>query len=665
MTRVSLIALIAVCLFCFRAPPPQVVAAPGDSATSEADQPAAPVDQLIADLGADQFAVRRRAEQQLMHLGPDAYDQLKLAEDHDDLEIAERVRYVLERLRVEWVREHDAPEVRRALARFADLSESDKGKRIARLAEFADGAGLGALCRIARFEPAPRVARRAALEVVERNEQLRKALASAVVDEELGASDREPVEWIRLARTELTTPADVAAPWDRQINAEIDLLAAHSAESDFVSLYRLLRHNLALCRQRSDVNQTVNSLERIINLDPALGSDFQFVAGMLLLLEPTRGQRTDLLLASDIADEGSLRIFYGRSYGPVESFLHAATRDATQGRKIAGLYFALQWALDQRQWKAAEELARRRPSDLEAHRSLLYYLAAAQERSGNAALAKETALRAFELRGDDDRDVSTAKLSADLGLVDSAIREYRRVIDENKKPTLVAKEARDDLAMWLHDREQHQEAAEVLGEFINQLGDDLAARRRLMRQLDEGRRGESTIAALRAQRDYYQACHHQAHQEYDQQRELLEKAANASKENPDILIAMYRLEDADEEFRQQTLDRIEKLSREQYALIDQYADDHPYKATCYNQWAWLISNTTGDYAKAVEYSRKSLELAPGEPSYLDTLGRCYYAAGDLENAVKYQRQAVELTPHFGVMQRQLAQFEKALADKQR
>jgi tetratricopeptide (TPR) repeat protein len=67
---------------------------------------------------------------------------------------------------------------------------------------------------------------------------------------------------------------------------------------------------------------------------------------------------------------------------------------------------------------------------------------------------------------------------------------------------------------------------------------------------------------------------------------------------------------------------------------------------------------------AVVYSRRSLELAPDEPSYLDTLGRCYYAVGDYEHAVENQRRAVELAPQYGVMRRQLAMFEQALADAQ-
>jgi hypothetical protein len=50
-------------------------------------------------------------------------------------------------------------------------------------------------------------------------------------------------------------------------------------------------------------------------------------------------------------------------------------------------------------------------------------------------------------------------------------------------------------------------------------------------------------------------------------------------------------------------------------------------------------------------------------SFLDTLGRCYFAAGDLENAIKHQREAIKRVDYMQVMHRQLRQFEKALAEK--
>ena len=73
----------------------------------------------------------------------------------------------------------------------------------------------------------------------------------------------------------------------------------------------------------------------------------------------------------------------------------------------------------------------------------------------------------------------------------------------------------------------------------------------------------------------------------------------------------------------------------------------------------------------MRYSHRSLELLgpsggdSGQASFLDTLGRCYYAVGDFENAVKYQREAIEKLNFMQVMHRQLALFESALAEKQK
>ena len=83
----------------------------------------------------------------------------------------------------------------------------------------------------------------------------------------------------------------------------------------------------------------------------------------------------------------------------------------------------------------------------------------------------------------------------------------------------------------------------------------------------------------------------------------------------------------------------------------------------YNQWAWLVSNTEGDYDKAVRYSLRSLEFNPDQASCLDTLGRCYFSAGRIEEAVEVQRRAVELQPWMKIMRRQLDEFEAALADQ--
>ena len=79
--------------------------------------------------------------------------------------------------------------------------------------------------------------------------------------------------------------------------------------------------------------------------------------------------------------------------------------------------------------------------------------------------------------------------------------------------------------------------------------------------------------------------------------------------------------------------------------------------------AVLAELTEGDFEAAVASSHESLKLRPGEAAYLDTLGRCSYAAGDLPSAITYQSEAIRKDPHSGQMRRQLALFKQAAEKK--
>jgi tetratricopeptide (TPR) repeat protein len=166
---------------------------------------------------------------------------------------------------------------------------------------------------------------------------------------------------------------------------------------------------------------------------------------------------------------------------------------------------------------------------------------------------------------------------------------------------------------------------------------------------------------------YYRACQHRDAGDRQRERDELDLAIKFDHTDADVLIAMYRHPDADASWRAGVRQRIRDLTRE----FQQAINDNPVDPTPYNQWAWLIGNTEGDFQQAIRYSHRSLELIPpgsgdsAGASFLDTLGRCYYAAGDLENAIKYQRQAIEKVDFMQVMHRQLALFEKTLAEKQR
>jgi acyl CoA:acetate/3-ketoacid CoA transferase len=82
----------------------------------------------------------------------------------------------------------------------------------------------------------------------------------------------------------------------------------------------------------------------------------------------------------------------------------------------------------------------------------------------------------------------------------------------------------------------------------------------------------------------------------------------------------------------------------------------PDDANGYNEYAWLVANTEGDVRKAVRYSKKSLEISFDNPSYLDTLAHCRFAAGDHAAAVRTQAIAQRLEPHNRTILRNLERF---------
>jgi Flp pilus assembly protein TadD len=575
----------------------------GESRPNRVSQSA--IEQLIAQLGDEEYAVRRRAEEQLLKLGLQAFDALQAAEDHDDLEIAERVQFIVQQMAIDWVQTDDPGDVRRLLTRYGDLSEANRGDRVRQLAELDDRAGLGALCRIARFEQSPEVSRRAATSVLAMDMSAEeRATAAPSCLAELGSSERPPVRWIQLYLRELAEPEATIAEWAEANAAEASLLTGGSGETSFVTVYDLLDRHLKRCNE--------------LKLGP------ETTAALLAIIELTE-------------------------------------KSENESQLEMGLAWSLRWIIRNERWDVLEPVEDRYEDEIRASRRLLYYVAVAADRGGRQERGQELAERAFEMAADDASErVVIADTVAELGRVDWAEREYRHVIEIQPTASLLSLDARSNLAIWLHDRGDYVDAADLLGEFCDAVDADEDAKQRLLGELREDMRaGPASLNSIAARREYYRACHAEMQQDFAAQRRHLEEASLKYDADPDILIAMYRSPGADEEFQQRTRAKIAAVTKSFQMQID----EDPDRPSSYNQWAWLVANTEGDQERAVKYSLRSLELSPEEPSYLDTLGRCYYAVGDLENAVKSQRRAIELAPHYQVMQRQLELFEQALAAK--
>ena len=203
------------------------------------------------------------------------------------------------------------------------------------------------------------------------------------------------------------------------------------------------------------------------------------------------------------------------------------------------------------------------------------------------------------------------------------------------------------LSESLHDRLEHGEAAEMLK----------AALAGIDQNVQEGSpernpfQDEERLRSLRARQLYFAAldCREE---DLARHEKLLDDALSVDPHEADALIALYRLPNPSAERQERTRRQIKDAA----ARFRKDIRESPDEPTAYNQFAWLIGNTEGDYQEAVRMSKKSLELRPDAAAYLDTLGRAYFAAGDLPNAIRSQRAALEREPGSGQMQRQLQEF---------
>ena len=606
-------------------------ASPAPAADPEA-VPEARIGSLIKQLGSEQYAERSLAERELLALGLRAFDAVQKATRDPDLEVATRAGYILEQLAIDWVGPDDPPEVASLMRRYAAAQPAEREAYIARLQRLPDAAGVLALCRITRFDTSGELSRRAGLAVL------------GAIDAPVGRADadgpamirllehgnRDGVRWARLAAEELAKPSRLLKQWEGEVQTALALHRAEPSPETAEVCYALLLHRLNLAATMQELGPRAIALKELAG----------FVAGS--------GDKSRVLLQVPSA---------------IQDWM--ASPDVEGDKALA---YQLYWALENEDWELLEQIAAERSGDIARERMPLYLLSLGYARQGKQQRAATLAEQAFALEAD---DVPCRSLIAETlwecGQIDRAAAEWRAVIDRLPLTDMAAIEARVNLATWwLHDREQYREAADLLQEFSTKLD----AQPQLKADFLSDVRKRRVLESLDASREFMEACYWESEGDYQKQRVHLEQAYKHEPIlNPDILIAMYRSKGADQQYRLQTRNRILRV----VVLLQNQIEGSPLSSirspetespAFYNLWAWLVSNTEGDYKKAVEYSRRSLELDPGNPSYLDTLARCCYAAGDLDGAIKYQKMAVEKQPMLRVMQKQLAFFEEEAAKKE-
>jgi tetratricopeptide (TPR) repeat protein len=568
------------------------------------------IDRLILELGNTQYATRVRAQTKLTELGLGAFDALHRAQDHDDIEIAMRARYLVRSMRIQWALPDDPPAVRKLLSGYGERSNAERKNRMENLSKLPENQGMVALCRLVRYEANEPLSKRAALLIMQQDPPKEAAKIDSVVQtlrKQVGKSRRTAANWMRAYAQTLVDPDSAVATWDKLTRAEEVTLSQFPKESSRDITRDVLRWQAAMLRELNRHDEGIAVIRRTLDL-----------------LEGTKQQLLDMI----------------------------------------------DWLVEREAWTVIDEIVDRFPVEFNKYADLVYRVAESQAKQGRQEQAEKTAARALAINPDDSRThIESAIWLQRRGLIPWCEKEYRQVIKISPAESRQHIYSCFLLSEILHDQDRDLDAANVLQGVV-----EVMKQPQVMKDIKDGFQREpggirSRMYYFFAQH-HARNNEQQKHREFlekgiqEDPRDAdvliamyrLPKADAAWKEKTQQAI------DAAVKHFQGEVKRYETLFRQGDSPVQLDALRRQL-ASANNQLAWLAGNTNGDLDEALRCSQRSLELRPGSAGYLDTLAHCYYAKGDYQNAVKNQLEAVSKEPHSAQMQRQLKVFQESL-DKQ-
>ncbi len=559
--------------------------------------------QLIAQLGDTQFAARERAQRELVKLGFEAYEALLDAENSDDPEVAMQAGYLVRQIRADWVRETDPRPIQQILKDYESQSDDRRLIKIRQLAQLSGDQGLDWLCRLARFERSPVLARYAALAIIGQGAPTDAAAwerRATTITKAVENSRRAPARWLLAYLQSQADPAAGLDKWAALVAEERKTQDEHPQQTNSQIVMELLRRQIDLLDRLGRADETAAVMHQMV-----------------------------------LCERGD----------------------------SASLTELIEWLVKRKAWSTIDEAATRFAASFEIDPLLLYTLCEARLAQGNKQLAEQTAEQALKLSGDSPQEhANVADRLMDRGMVEWADRELRRIIALGPVGSSTEIMARRYLADSLHDRQRDQEAGDVVKELLDQAEKDP----NIMQRLRVGRQqGDTTLGLLRSSMHYYFACA-AAHQgDPARQRQELETAYAQDRTNVDVLITLYRATADDAPRRAEVLKTIREVVDDCRVQIERSPEETTtfYNQVA---WLVANTEGDIDEAIRYSHKSVELARADGEPSkriggLMDTLAHCYFAKRDYVNAVKYQAEAAQLDPHTQSISRQLKTFREVLA----
>lgn len=585
------------------------------------------IDSLILQLANPSFQARETARWELQNIGLLAFEKLREASQSPNVEISKTAAYLINSFKVIWWLDSDSFAVRQLLRDYNDLSPVDRGSRMQQLVEQNSAEAFQALVRLARYEIDEQLSKSAALNLMEVYLRARKDSSysdlATWIRQGLDGSSRTSARWLLEFAKVLDDESSDASAWKSFAEAEL---------------------KLAVSKNRATTEQIASRLYGWIGQWLARTNRRQLA---LQLSRP----RLEL-----VTNETSL------------------------------IVSAAHWALDANLPELVEELARKHEKWFSFHPHLRYLLAESFLKAQRLDVAQQTAREASDLVSrsfqkeqnlngkptPDNESSARREISGSLisrGMFEWAEAELLRAL---KLGTSVVHECRvrEELADFYWDAGANDLAAKVWAPVLERADKDHDYADQLRRDAKVNER--DWLDEIKGNYHFFLGLAASDRGEKEVARGELEQAYEKIRNNPDILIAMHKVAGGSEygkrvneridhmviEFRDLVIAEEYDLAREPMRS-ERKQIERSLAHSC-NQLAWLLGCTQRSEKEAIAMSERSLALSPNAATYLDTLGRCYFAGGEITKAVEVQSQAVELEPFRRQMQRQLTEFRSAV-----
>jgi hypothetical protein len=211
---------------------------------------------LIEQLGDENFQTRRAAELAIVRIGLPAFEQLRQAMNHPNVQIEVAARYLVRSQSVTWWLDTDPLSVRQVLQDYNELKNEDRETAMQKLAsEKTDDARL-ALCRITRYESSEKLSKSAALflleSFVDRKDTKNSQKLTLHIREAMGDSQRPAAQWVEALVDTLDEGSPSAERWRLVAKLEFMLLEKNPRDTSKLLVMRLHRVIAALFIEHSE-----------------------------------------------------------------------------------------------------------------------------------------------------------------------------------------------------------------------------------------------------------------------------------------------------------------------------------------------------------------------------------------------------------------------------